>query len=192
MADQVALALAPSAASVIALVTDSVRSPHSKRAYQAAVTGFLVWCQASAVAAFSKAAVQQYRSSLEARQLSAASIQVQLSAIRRLATEMADNGLLDLQTAQAVSRVRGPHRCGVRLGQWLSLSQVERLLAFPDLRYLKGIRDRALLSLLVSAGLRRSEVCALEFDHLQQREGRWVIADLIGKHDRIRTVPRVT
>ena len=189
MAAELTLARTPAAAPMLALVTDSVRSPHSKRAYRAAVAGFLLWCQASGVAAFSKAAVQRYRASLEARHLSAASIQVQLAALRRLAAEMADNGLLDPQTAQAVSRVRGPQRSGVRLGQWLSLPQVERLLVLPDRQRLKGIRDRALLSLLVSAGLRRSEVCALAFDHLQQREGRWVIADLIGKHDRIRTVP---
>jgi len=81
MATEVALALTPAAAPIIALVTDSVRSPHTKRAYQSAVTGFLLWCQAASVAAFSKAAVQQYRSLLEARHLSAASIQVQIRAL---------------------------------------------------------------------------------------------------------------
>jgi len=42
---------------------------------------------------------------------------------------------------------------------------------------------------MLGTGLRRSEVAALTFEHIQQREGRWVIVDLIGKGKRVRTVP---
>jgi integrase len=42
---------------------------------------------------------------------------------------------------------------------------------------------------LIGAGLRRAEAAELTFDHIQQREGRWVIVDLVGKHERLRTVP---
>ena len=179
----------PASTLVIALVTDSVTSPHTKRAYRMATADFLAWCRESGCAQFSKAVVQEYRTTLEQRSLSASSIQVQMSAIRRLAAEMADNGMLDPQTALLISKVRGPRHNGVRVGNWLSLQQAEELLALPDTRTMKGKRDRAVLGLLLGAGLRRSELCALRFDHLQQREGRWVIADLIGKHARIRTVP---
>ena len=41
-------------------------------------------------------------------------------------------------------------------------------------------------------GLRRSEVAALTFAHVQQRDGRWCIVDLKGKHGRIRTMPMPT
>src|SRR4030095_2878126 len=37
--------------------------------------------------------------------------------------------------------------------------------------------------------LRREEAALLEFDHIQQRDGRWCIVDLVGKHGRVRTVP---
>ena len=188
MSDQ-ALVVIPSFAPVLALVTDSVRSPHTQRAYRSALTDFLLWCQTSGPAAFSKASVQEYRATLEKRNLAASSIKIQMTAIRRLAAEMADNGLLDPQTALVISKVRSPRRSGVRLGNWLSLRQAEELLALPDARSMKGKRDRAVLSVLLGAGLRRGELCALQFDHLQQREGRWVMADLVGKHDRIRTVP---
>ena len=188
MSDQ-ALVVMPSFGPVLSLVTDSVRSQHTRRAYRAALTDFLLWCQTSGPATFSKAAVQEYRTTLEKRNLSPSSIKVQMSAIRRLAAEMADNGLLDPQTALVIAKVKSPHRHGVRLGNWLSLRQAEDLLALPDTHSLKGKRDRAALSVLLGAGLRRSELCALQFDHLQHREGRWVIADLVGKHDRIRTVP---
>lgn len=188
MSDQ-ALVVIPSFGPVLSLVTDSVRSQHTQRAYRSAVTEFLAWCQTWGPAEFSKRAVQEYRATLEKRNLSASSIKIQMSAIRRLAAEMADNGLLDPQTALVISKVRSPRRNGVRMGNWLSLRQAEDLLALPDTHRLKGKRDRAALSVLLGAGLRRGELCALRFDHLQQREGRWVIADLVGKHDRIRTVP---
>jgi site-specific recombinase XerC len=174
---------------LLGLVSDSARSPHTKRAYRAAITDFLLWCQSSEGAQFSKATVQQYRATLEESGLSAAGVQIRIAAIRRLAAEMADNHLLDPQTALAIAKARGPRRHGVRTGNWLDLHQAEDMLALPDTSRLKGQRDRALLSILLGAGLRRSEISALRFEHLQQREGRWVIADLIGKHDRIRTIP---
>ncbi len=174
---------------MLSLVTNSVASPHTRRAYRAAITDFLFWCRAGGSPVFSKALVQEYRSTLEQRHLSASSVKVQLSAIRRLAAEMADDGLLDPQAALLIAKVRGPRRNGVRTGNWLSLQQAEALLSLPDSRTTKGKRDHAVLSMLLGAGLRRSELCALQFDHLQQREGRWVIADLVGKHGRIRTVP---
>ena len=43
--------------------------------------------------------------------------------------------------------------------------------------------------MLVGCGLRRDEVSAMAFSHIQQRDGRWVLVDLIGKGGRIRSVP---
>jgi integrase len=50
-------------------------------------------------------------------------------------------------------------------------------------------RDRALLALLLACGLRRHELAALNFGHLQQREGHWAIVDLRGKAGHVRTIP---
>ena len=57
-----------------------------------------------------------------------------------------------------------------------------------------GLRDRAILALLVGCGLRRAEILSLEVNQIQQREGRWVIPDLVGKgsqsrEDRFDPVP---
>jgi integrase len=54
---------------------------------------------------------------------------------------------------------------------------------------MRGKRDHALFAVLIGCGLRRSEAVALSFQHIQQREGRWLIVDLVGKHGRIRSVP---
>jgi integrase len=56
----------------------------------------------------------------------------------------------------------------------------------------RGCRDRAILAVLLGCGLRRSEVAALTFKHIQQRDGRWCIVDLVGKHGRVRTIPMPT
>ena len=42
---------------------------------------------------------------------------------------------------------------------------------------------------MVGCGLRRAELAALEVDRLQRRDSRWVIPDLVGKGNRLRTVP---
>ena len=77
----------------------------------------------------------------------------------------------------------------MRLGQWLTAAQAESLLSVPDLGTAKGMRDYAILALLLTAGLRRSELALLSWHQMQQREERWLIVNLSGKHGRIRSVP---
>ena len=114
---------------------------------------------------------------------------LRLASVRKLAEEGSDNGLLAGEIAAAIGRVKGAKRLGVRAGNWLDIRQTEQLLALPDAGTLKGKRDRALLAMLVGCGLRRSEVVGLTVKHIQQRDGRSAVVDLIGKHGRIRTVP---
>jgi integrase len=78
------------------------------------------------------------------------------------------------------------------VGNWLSVRQAQSLLTAPDVSTVRGLRDRAILAVLLGCGLRRSEVAALTFTHIQQRDGRWCIVDLRGKHGRIRTAPMPT
>ena len=115
-----------------------------------------------------------------------------MSAIRKLAAEAADNGLLAPEMAAGIARVKSVKSTGIRVGNWLSLRQAQTLLSAPDVASLKGLRDRAILAVLLGCGLRRSEVAALTFAHVQQRDGRWCIIDLVGKHGRVRTAPMPT
>src|SRR5450759_5084602 len=129
---------------------------------------------------------------LKARGLGAVSINVRITAVRKLAVEAADNGLLAPELAAGITRVKGVASKGVRLGNWLSIRQAQALLNTPDTATTKGLRDRAILAVLLGCGLRRSEVAALTVPHVQQRDGRWCIIDLVGKHGRVRTVPMPT
>ncbi len=178
-----------SEARLIALVLDGVTSAHSRRAYRTGLERFFSWFRASAPAPlFSKAVVGAYRSALLEEGLSSASINLRLSPVRKLAREMADNGMLDVSVAAAIERVPGVERRGTRIGNWLTKDQANDLLNAPDPRSLSGKRDRAILALLIGCGLRRAELLRLEVKDLQQREARWVLPDLVGKGNRVRTV----
>jgi integrase len=103
--------------------------------------------------------------------------------------EAADNGLILPEIAAGIARARGARQVGVRLGHWLTKEQADQLLAIPNHQTVKGMRDRAILALLVGAGLRRSELAGLNCEDIQQRQGRWLVVDLKGKHGRVRSVP---
>ena len=172
-----------------ALVLDSVSSPITKRVYNMALNEFLAWFQQAPRTGFTKATVSAWRVSLEDRGLGSSSIIIRMSAIRKLAAEAADNGLLAPELAAGIGRVKSAKSVGIRTGNWLSVRQAQNLLNAPDVTTLKGLRDRAILAVLLGCGLRRSEVGALTFENIQQRDGRWCIVDLVGKHGRIRTTP---
>jgi len=174
------------------LVLDSVSSPITKRVYNMALDEFMGWFQQAPRSGFTKATVSAWRVSLEDRRLGSSSIIIRMSAIRKLAAEAADNGLLAPELAAGITRVKGPKTQGIRVGNWLSLRQAQALLSAPDITTVRGLRDRAILAVLLGCGLRRSEVATLTFTHLQQRDGRWCVVDLVGKHGRVRTAPMPT
>jgi len=171
------------------LVLDSVSSPITKRVYNMALDEFFGWYAQEPRPGFTKATVSAWRVSLEGRKLGSSSIIVRMSAIRKLAVEATDNGLLAPELAAGIQRVKSAKSIGVRTGNWLSLKQAQALLNAPDITTLKGLRDRAIIAVLLGCALRRSEVAALTMAHVQQRDGRWCIVDLYGKHGRVRTIP---
>ena len=168
---------------------DSVSSPITRRVYNLGLDEFFEWYEREPRPGFTKATVAAWRVSLEARGLGAVSINVRITAVRKLAVEAADNGLLAPELAAGITRVKGVASKGVRMGNWLSVKQAQTLLNTPDITTTKGLRDRAILAVLLGCGLRRSEVAALTVWHVQQRDGRWCIVDLVGKHGRVRTIP---
>ena len=170
------------------LVLDSVSSPITKRVYDMALNEFFSWYAQEPRPGFTKATVSAWRVSLEERGLGSSSIIVRLSAIRKLAVEAMDNGLLAPELAAGIARVKSAKSIGVRTGNWLSLRQAQALLNTPDIATMKGLRDRAIIAVLLGCGLRRSEVAALTMGHIQQRDGRWCIVDLLGKHERVHTM----
>ncbi|MFZ0978245.1 MAG: tyrosine-type recombinase/integrase [Candidatus Acidiferrales bacterium] len=172
-----------------AAVLTSLRSPESQRSYRHAIDEFVLWYCSEPRLSFNKTVVTRYRVHLEDRQLAPGTVNVRLAAVRRLAYEAADTGLLSPELAAGIRRVKGSKKLGIRLGNWLTANEARSLWQIPDTRTLKGKRDRAMLAVLLGCGLRRSELTDLMLDHLQRREDHWAIVDLVGKGGHIRTVP---
>jgi hypothetical protein len=104
-------------------VLDSLRSPESKRGYRHAIDEFIQWYCSEPRLSFNKVVVTRYRISLENRQLAAGTINGRLAAVRRLAYEAADAGLLSPELAAGIRRVKGTKKLGVRLGNWLTYAR---------------------------------------------------------------------
>ena len=172
-----------------AAVLNSLNSTDAKRGYRHAIDEFVDWYCSEPRLAFNRMVVLRYCSHLESRQLAPGTINLRLGAVRRLAYEAADCGLLSADLAAGIRRVKGVKKLGMRLGNWLTTEQGHALWQAPDSHRLKGKRDRALLALLLACGLRRHEAVDLTLDHLQQREEHWAIGDLVGKGGHVRTVP---
>lgn len=120
---------------IIDLVTQSVDSPHSKRAYSRALLDFLDWYEGNGRPGFTKATINAYRAELLQSGKSRSSINQALSAIRKLATEAADNGLVPPTLAYGIERVKGVKQEGVRAGNWLTKEEAEKLVNIPVTRW---------------------------------------------------------
>jgi integrase len=170
-------------------VLNSLTSPSSQRTYDHAIREFIEWYCSEPRLAFNKTVVTRYRISLEQRHYASTTINLRLAAVRRLAYEAADCGLLSADLAAGIRRVKGAKRLGAPVGNWLTSDQGKRLFLTADGASLRGKRDYVTLAILLGCGLRRAELTSLRVENIQQREEHWVISDLVGKGGHIRTIP---
>ncbi len=170
-------------------VLNSLTSLASRRTYEYAIEEFISWYCSEPRLAFNRVVVTRYRIQLEARCLAAATINQRLAAVRRLANEASDCGLLSADLAAGIQRVKGAKQLGHRSGNWLSLEQSSCLVNCASGDRLQQRRDCAMLAILVGCGLRRAELAHLPFEKIQIRQGHWVIVDLVGKGGHVRTIP---
>jgi hypothetical protein len=160
-------------------VLNSLSSTDAQRGYRHAIDEFIEWYCSEPRLSFSKSVVLRYRIQLESRGLAPGTVNLRLGAVRRLAYEASDCGLLSPDLAAGIRRVKGVKKRGVsfvpylsvpevkprseaevkpevtrgvRLGNWLTPEQSNRLWHAPDTERLKGKRDRALLALLLAWG----------------------------------------
>ena len=170
-------------------VLNSLSSSSGQRTYDHAIREFVAWYCSEPRLAFNRAVLLRYRIHLEQRGFAPATINLRLAAVRRIAYEAADAGLLSPELAAGIRRVKGVRRIGVRLGNWLTPEQGRRLLESVTPSTAREFRDQAIVVMLIGCGLRRAELLALRLESIQEREDHWVIADLVGKGGHVRTVP---
>ena len=183
---------------VAAVLLRAGEGTHTARAYTRALRDFLAWYDApeqrdtsGRLLPFSRALVYRYRASLIDRGIAASSVNQRLAPIRRLAYElsMLDDAPLSAADAAAINDVEGAKQQGQRLGNWLTQAQADALINLPNRATRKGLRDRAILAVFIGSGVRRDEMEHLTVEHVQQREGRWALVDVWGKHHRVRSIP---
>src|ERR1700676_4943533 len=126
-------------------VLNTLASVHSRRSYAHAIERFIAWYCSEPRLTFNRSVVVRYRSFLERLSLSAATINLHLSAIRRLADESAESGWLSPELAIGIRRVKGVKRLGRKMGNWLSGKQAQDLVNAASKNTLRGRRDGAIL-----------------------------------------------
>jgi site-specific recombinase XerD len=142
-------------------VLNSLTSCSSQRSYEHAIREFIDRYCSEPRLAFNKTVVTRYRINLEQAQHASSTINLRLAAIRRLAYEAADCGLLSPDLAAGIRRVKGVKKHAMRIGNWLTAYQGRRLLAAFSGEDLRGRRDYAMIAVLLGCGLRRAEVAGL-------------------------------
>src|SRR5437588_7207709 len=98
-------------------VLNSLTSPDAQRGYRHAIDEFVDWYCSEPRLALNRTVVLRYRSHLESRQLAPGTINLRLGAVRRLAYEAADCGLLSADLAAGIRRVKGVKKLGLRFGE---------------------------------------------------------------------------
>ena len=88
----------------------------------------------------------RYRILLEQRRYAPATINPRLAAVRRLAYEASDCGLLSPDMAAGIRRVKGAKQLDVRVGNWLSAEQGRALMSAPVGLELRNVRARVVLA----------------------------------------------
>lgn len=109
-------------------VLNSLPAASSQESYGHAIDEFIGWYCSEPRLAFSRTVVLRHRFFLEQNDLAPSTINVRLAAVRRLAYEAADTGLLSPELAAGIRRVKGAQRLGVRIGNWLTVEQSKKFL----------------------------------------------------------------
>ena len=173
---------------LVRVVLNSLPSASSKRVYKMAIQDFMSYWISQDKPYLDKLFLQTYIAFLQDEGVGEASINLRLAAIRKLTREASELQIWPDEVVAAFASVKNIPQRGKRTGNWLSLEQSQQLINVPDVSTNIGLRDRAMLAVLIGCGIRRQELTKLKPEQLQLRDGRWVIADLVGKRNKARTV----
>lgn len=173
---------------VVQATLDDLDSANSKRGYARDIGAFLAWLDEQDYRAIDAATVGAYKEYLRASGKARATINRYLSSVRAFIRKA---GQLDPNIAgkaEAATRVKGVKQEGQRHGTRLSQEEAQALIDAPPSDTLRGLRDRALLALLIMTGMRRAEITALRWPQLQQVEGHWTFVDVVRKRGKVQAL----
>ena len=155
-------------------------SANSLDAYSRDLHRFASFCPAEATA--DSELVRRYLDSLYKAGLSSRTIARHLTTLRNFYSFLLQEGKV---ASDPVGTAPMP-RQWKSLPRFLTLEQIDRLIAAPDPKRATGLRDRAMLEFLYATGLRVSELCSVELSALKLEPG---LVRVRGKGGRERFVP---
>jgi len=150
---------------------------------------FLMWWDANGRRPLTTELVLAYAGKLRDERKSATYIGHCLTAVKKIARAAAMRRWIDSIDMDGILQVKGPKIHPTRIGQWLSADEMVTLMSFPDRSTLIGHRDYVMLGLMLYCGLRCNEVSMVRWEHLQIRDQRPAIINLVGKGDKARSIP---
>lgn len=153
-------------------------SKNSILAYSFDIKDFQAYAGPGPISGSDSAAVAGYIDQLTRQGLSSRTIARRLSALRTFFRFLESEGRLE---GDPSALVHAP-RLGQTLPKYLTRQEVVRLLELPDTKTPLGKRDRAMLELLYSSGLRVSELCAVKMQDLNDDLGFIRVFGKGGKH----------
>ena len=158
-------------------------SAHTRNAYQRDLAALCAWAamRSRGVLELRNDEIRAFVASEHRRGLSPKSLQRRLSACRSFYLWLLKRGRIDANPADAI---RAP-KAARKLPQVLDVDEAVQLVEVATDAPL-GLRDRALLELFYSSGLRLSEVCALKWADLDFAQG---LVTVLGKGSKQRIVP---
>jgi integrase len=165
-------------------VLNALPSPHSRRSYARGIADLFAYAEGRPI---SPELLLEWRMSMAGAK-STKTVNLRVTAVRALIQAAHRQRHIDAQQAWELLEVGGLPSRGVRMGNWLTEPQLRRLLSVPNRKTLRGARNYCILAILAGCAIRLDELARLDLDTIQQREGRWVLVDLVGKGGRVRTV----
>ncbi len=168
-----------------AYLATAVDSDHTRRAYRRHVTAALEWCGVPTLAELTGGALAAYRAHVTSLSVAPASQAQALAALRSFLTWSRTMGAHGLPGDVVQVALRTPRATVLRPYHVLSDAEIARVLGAADTP-----RDRALLAVLLGAGLRAAEVCGLDVRDVQEDgDGGTVLLVRQGKGRKDRAVP---
>ncbi len=152
-------------------------SPHTLRAYSRDLHHFLSFLDGRGLqelSALNPRTLRAWLGALDERGLAPTTIQRKLSSVRGFLRYLVDEGELEVNPALGLRQRRRPRH----LPSVLSEEEIASLLQAPDPKTPLGLRDRALLEVMYSAGTRASETVGLDCKDLDLSHG---VARVLGK-----------
>ena len=135
-------------------------SPHTLRNYRADLTPYLIYLQEQGIAltGVTRAVYRNYLSTLQRDGMAPGSVRRRGSTIKSFFKHLFGQGVLPTNPL----KLAGTPKIPLHLPTFLSVREVEALIAAPDLNTAAGLRDRAVLEVLYGSGLRVSELVTLQ------------------------------